>query len=501
MQKSQILKNAVMSVAQILVIAIVLFILYKFLLNTIGVEQFGIWSLVLATTSTAQIARFGLTGSVVKFVAKYIARKNYKKVSEIIQTASISVAIIMAFILAGGYPLIKWILSLIVPQKSIALAFSILPYAFIAIWFMTIVSIFQSGLDGYQRIDLRSVLLMIGAIVNLILCFLFAPRWGLIGVAYARVFTNSLLLVISWVLLKKQLSLLPVIPFKWKKSIFKEIIGYGFNFQVISITKMFYDPVTKALLSKFGGLSMVGYYEMASKMVRQLRSLIVSANQVLVPAIADLKEKVPKKIENVYLTSYQLLFYLALPMYSLIIISAPLISRLWIGSYENTFIVFSILLALGWFVNTLCAPSYFAYLGIGELRWNVVSHIAIAFLNAGLGLLLGIFYDGIGVVIGWTISLSLGSSLIYFSYHIKHKIPLIELIPKASRPILVVCLVGLLLTYLIRFKFNFILSETFLNISLIFSFSILAFTFFWRHPMRKRLQVWITEDLLNKKQA
>ncbi len=64
MQKRQILINALMSIVQIIIISVVLFILYKFLLKTIGVEQLGIWSLVLATTSVSQIANFGLSGSV-----------------------------------------------------------------------------------------------------------------------------------------------------------------------------------------------------------------------------------------------------------------------------------------------------------------------------------------------------------------------------------------------------------------------------------------------------
>lgn len=488
-----------MSVIQIVVIAVIIFILYKFLLKTIGVEQFGIWSLVFATTSTAQIAQFGLTGSVVKFVAKYIARKNHQRVSDIIQTASLSVAFLMGLILAAGYPLIKWILSLIIPQQSLPLAFSILPFALIALWFMTIVSIFQSGLDGYQRIDLRSILLMVGAGTNLILCLFLAPSYGLMGVAYARVFANFFLLLLSWILLKKQLSLLPLIPFKWKKSILKEIIGYGLSFQAISITRMCYDPITKALLSKFGGLSMVGYYEMASRMVFQFRALIVSANQVLVPTIADLKETVPGKIKNIYLTSYRLLFYLTLPMYSLLIISAPLISRLWIGRYENNFIIFAILLSVGWFLNSLASPAYFVYLGIGQLYWNVTGHLIIALLNLGLGILLGMLSNGIGVVVAWAISLSLGSSLIYLSYHIKHKIPLAELLPKASRLLIIVCLIGLASTYVVKFKLNHIFSAILPNILMVFLFSLIILTFSWLHPMRKQLLGWINEELLNKK--
>jgi len=499
MQKKQVLKNAFMSVIQIIVIAIVLFILYKFLLNTIGVEQFGIWSLVLATTSTAQIAQFGLTGSVVKFVAKYIARKDYQRVSDIIQTASLSISMIMGFILVAGYPLIKWILSLIVPQKYLLLAFSILPYAFIALWFMTIVSIFQSGLDGYQRIDLRSSLIMFGAVVNLILCFFLAPLFGLMGVAYARVFSNSLLVLISWILLKKQFPMLPIIPNKWKKGVFKEIMLYGLNFQVISIARIFYDPITKALLSKFGGLSMVGYYEMASKMVQQFRALIVSANQVLVPAIADLKEKAPEKIKKVYLTCYKLLVYLALPMYSMIIISAPLISRLWIGHYENVFIIFSIVLSIGWLFNTLVGPAYFAYLGIGQLCWNVVSHITIALLNIGVGFLLGCFFGGIGVVTAFAISLTAGSSIIYISYHLLYKIPISEFFPKASRIVFLACSIGVLLGFLIKQRLNHIVNVNVLNGIIIFLFLIIILAPLWLHPMRKQLMGWINNELLNRK--
>jgi O-antigen/teichoic acid export membrane protein len=496
MQKRQTLINAFMSVIQIFIISAVLFVLYKFLLNTIGVEQLGVWSLVLATTSVSQIASFGLSGSVVKFVAKYRAKEDVKSVSEVIQTTVLSVGIIVAVILLIFFPLIKWILQLVMPESSFSLALSILPYALFAFWIMTVTSIFQSGLDGYQRIDIRSTLLMGGAIFHLLLCFLLVPLHGLLGLAYAKVIQNIVVLCFSWIMLRKYIKRIPIIPLKWNKKLFKEIIGYGVNFQIISIMRMLYDPVTKSLLSKFGGLPMVGYYEMSSKMIRQFRALIVSANQVLVPVIADLQEKISERIKSVYLTSYRLLFYLGVSLYSLIIISAPIISKIWIGHHESIFVLFTILLSIGWFLNTLNAPAYFIYLGTGNLRWNVISHIAIALLNVGLGFLLGIFYGGIGVVIAWIISLSLGSSIIYLSYHIKYKISLIELLPKASRAIFIVCLIGILTTLMV---YNvFMVNTMVLNSIIIFAFSIILFIFLWFHPMRKRLMGWINNELLNK---
>jgi len=497
MQKRQILINAGMSILQVIIIGGVLFILYRFLLKTIGVEQLGIWSLVLAVTSVSQIANFGLSGSVVKFVAKYIARGESTTVSRVVQTAAISVGSFVAVMLLAGYPIARWALGLVVERESLSLALSILPYAFLSLWIMVISGVFQGCLDGCQRIDLRSLLLMGGAIINLVFCFILAPTSKLMGVAYAGVIQNLAVLIGTCLVLKRLFPSMSILPTKWDKDIFREMIGYGMNFQLISVTTMFYDPITKAFLSKFGGLPMVGYYEMASKMVQQFRALIVSANQVIVPAIADLKEKIPEKIETIYLSSYQLLFYLALFLFSLIILCIPIISELWIGHYERMFVVFGSLLTAGWFFNILSTPAYFTNLGTGELRWNVISHITIALLNIGLGFLFGLFYGGIGVVVAWTFSLAAGSSLVNLSYHMLHKISLFELIPKASKALIITCLIGILFAFFVQQKLDYSMSGLTLNSLIVFFFSIIAFVPFWLHPMRKRAMGWIMNDLLS----
>jgi O-antigen/teichoic acid export membrane protein len=495
MEKRKILINAVMSTLQVLVVGGSLFILYKVLLKTIGVEKLGIWSLVLATTSVTQVANFGLAGSTVRFVAKYMARNEQENISNVIQTAALSIAGFMGTLLVIVYPLIKWILSLVIPSASYQLAVEILPASVFALWLMIIASVFSASLDGCQLIYIRNLIFMGGTIIFLILCFIFTPVYGLIGLAYAQIVQNFVIMLISWLSLKKFISILPLFPYKWRKELFKEMIGYGINFQIISVTIMLYEPITKALLSKFGNLAMVGYYEMANRMIQQFRALLISANQVLVPAFANLQERMPEKIKTVYLTSYQLLFYLSAPLYALIIISAPLISEIWIGHYENSFILFAILLSIGWFLNTLNVPAYIANLGTGELRWNVIGHITIAVLNLGIGYSLGALYDGIGVAVGWVIALAIGSSMIYLAYHLMHKIPLIELIPKGSRIIVMMCLVGVTVSLIIQNQLIQVQGFLLFNYIMVAIFSIIIFILLWLHPMRKCLIGWITTAL------
>ncbi|NQT32327.1 MAG: oligosaccharide flippase family protein [Candidatus Omnitrophica bacterium] len=499
MRKRQILINAVMSVLRILVVSIVMVLLYKYLIGAIGAEKFGIWSLVMATTAVSQIAGFGLPVSVVKFVAKYIALKREDNVTEVIQTAFFSVGIFVGLILFIGYPIAKFWLKIVVAEAAYPDAIAILPYALITIWLFACSGVFQGGLDGFQRIDAKSTLLMVGSFLNLGLCFLLVPGHGLMGVVYAGAIKNLIILISSWVLLKRELSSLPIIPYRWNKGLFREMIGYGTSCQVINVMIMFCDPITKAFLSKFGGLSIVGYYEMASKLVIQVRSLLVSANQVLVPAIADLKEKMPEKIQSVYSTSYQLLFYLTVPLYAVLIISMPVISKLWIGHYETVFVVFGTLLALGWALNTLAAPAYFANMGIGDLRWNVISHIVTALLNVSLGFFLGTLYGGTGVAAAWMCALVIGSSMIYLSYHKYNKIPLNDLLPSSSRVLALVCLFFVVSGLFFSYKFRDTADLFSINLLMI-SLSLIIFVPFWMNPMRRRVIGWVTRDLLGKSQ-
>ena len=72
------------------------------------------------------------------------------------------------------------------------------------------------------------------------------------------------------------------------------------HFQFITASQAVREPVTKALLAKFGGLAMTGIYDMASRWVFTFRELIVQANLVLVPTISGLREREPEAIPAIY---------------------------------------------------------------------------------------------------------------------------------------------------------------------------------------------------------
>lgn len=494
MQKKRLFSNAAMSMLQVLVVSGTLFVLYRVLLKTIGVKQLGIWSLVMATGSLTQLANLGLVGGVTRFVAKYAARGEHDLASRVVQTAITSLGLSTGVVLAGLLLFARPAFSLFMPADSLRVGLSIVPYAFLSLWIAILAGVFQAGLDGYQRIDAKNIVVMTGSLIYLGLCCIFALKWGLVGVAAASVLQNLWLLVVTRYALKKRLPSLPVFRYRWDRALFKEMLGYGVKFQVMSVAAMVTDPVTKVFMSRFGGLAAVGYYEMCNRMVQQLRAFIVTPGFTLVPAAADLKERAVERIKALYDSSYNLTFCVAAAVYGLVIMYAPLISRVWIGHYEKTFVTFTVLLSIAWFFNVLAVPAYFINLGTGDLRWNVAAHVGAAIVNGLAGFVLGRHLGSFGVVLAWVIALiSCGGLVVSVGYHISHGIPLSRLIPRSSIVLVAVCIFGIAVTYLVVPQFAGATrgpGVPLVNYGLL---SVAVISLLWVHPSRKQLFRLITD--------
>ncbi|WP_081987075.1 oligosaccharide flippase family protein [Methylotenera sp. G11] len=481
------ISNASVSVAQTVISSLILFVLYRYLIDHLGSEQLGLWSVVLASTSIARLSEMGLTGSVVKFVARYYALKDNKQAAEIVQTAAISIAFIMGFLCLAAYPLLDNLLVLAIPSASMPQAMSILPWAVFSLWLSSIAGVFQSGLDGCQRMDIRNILMIFGNIFFLVAAVWAVPSFGLVGLAIGQTLQVILLMLASWLVLRRQLKTLPWLPIFWHKEKFKEMFSYAVNFQINSIAIMLFDPLTKLLMSRYGGLSSAAYYEMASQLVLKLRALIIAANQALVPAVAELYEISPDKVRDVYLKAYRLLFFVVIPFYVAILITLPAVSMLWIGYSEAQFIIYGTVLIVGWGLNTLNGPAYFINLGTGDLKWNSISHVLTAILNVLLGLLLGSMYGGIGVAISSMAALVVGSGFVIYTLHKRYKISFKTIVPHEHYMLLIVIFGYILISIWINSMYllnQSIVISGVINVS-VYLVSIGAVM--WVHPYRTLL--------------
>lgn len=413
---------------QVLISGLSLLLIYKYLLIIVGVKFLGVWSIVMAASSIVRASDLGFSSGMVKFVAKYKAHERIDKINSLIQTSIISVSIFLGGIALGIFLILNKIMPLIVPDYHyINEATKLMPYVIVSFVIMGISSVFLSSIDGIQRIDIRNLITIAGTLIYTVAIIIFVHFYGFIGLGYAQVTQSIFMLIVSWYYTHRLLQLPLKLPHLWNYQDFKEMFSYNAYIQLNSIVVLLLDPVTKILLSRYGGLEFVTYYEMANRLVMQVRAIIVNANQVLVPVIADINEKNQQMIVDLYYNTYAFIVFISTVAYTLLAIATPVIGQLWIGYFQPLFVHITYLVIVALALNTLIGPAYFTNLGTGHVIDNTASQILIGLSNIILGLIGGLLWSGYGVVVGYVLAIIIGSAYLIKRFIRRHGISYVSL--------------------------------------------------------------------------
>lgn len=409
MKQRQASRNALAGAAQTVLSAGLMFAFYRVILDAVGAEGLGVWSVVLASTSAAQVSELGLSGSAVKYTAARLAHGDAEAASRVIETTVLTVGTLIAVAAVLAYAALRAALPLFIPEAGLRDAYALLPYACTSFWLTSVAGALQSGLDGCGRIDLRAAIAFGGQLLYVGLGAWLVGNLGIVGLAIAQIVQGGTLVLAVWVGIRVALPAAPAVPHRWDRALFREMLRYGLHFQALGLLRMLFEPTTKVLMSRLGGLDAAGFYEMATLLVTKLRALIVAAQQALTPEIAFLHEREPNRVNAAYARANGIGGYVTVPLFCGVVASAPAVSHLWVGYYEPLLVLFVVILAVGWLANTLTGPGFFLLLGTGEMRGVVHSHLTIAFVNAGLGAALGWAAGAAGVAVGWALALAAGA--------------------------------------------------------------------------------------------
>lgn len=473
---SKLTINALSAVVQVVFTALLYFFLYRYLLSTIGVKQLGVWSLILSFSSIANLANLGLTSGLVKFVAEYILDDDETKLGKLIFTSVLSMSVLFILISIVIILGAKFFLAFVVDEAFLNVAIEILPYSLGSLCINAVGGVFTSVLEGHQKNYIRNFVYIFSNIIMYTGTVLLTPVYHLKGVAIAQLL-QSVFIFLAAMLFTIRINPHNKIKYwKWSTDSFKELFNYGYKFQLVSVCQMLYEPATKLLLSKYGGLAFLGHYEMATKVVSQFRALLTNANQVVVPVVAE-KSKIQEAsyLQAFYIKMNRVLLLFNLPMSASLILMAPFISFVWLGNINFDFIFSLFILGFSTFINVMCGPAYFSSLGQGRLNILVYVHLGMAIINIALGLIFGIYSGGYGIIIAWAVALSGGSLFLIFNYNKELKLRLNDIFKKNE--------FNLFLTTLVIIIINF-LSYTFLDSeSIILKFTIAVTSLFLYLPL------------------
>lgn len=446
--KKKTIINVITSGGQVALVGVIYYFLYKFLLQELGVKRLGVWSVVMSASSVANLADLGIATSMVRFVALYDHQKNLKRIPHLIFTGVVLNLLIFIPVCLIIWPSAYYILGNIIEQDYIYLARQLLPFSLLCVLINSLSGVYGSLLDGFRKNYLRNFIFTFSSIVFFLLSFWSVKKYGLIGVVWSQVI-QSLISLILCILISIRLFKFNPLKWRWNSYIFKEIFSYGIKFQLTSITGILNEPVTKMLLAKFGGLAFAGYYEMANKLVMQIRGVIVSANQSLIPLLV--KESVESKNKNYFSVlsiSFAAVFIIALISLSSINIISSFISVIWIGKEQYIFINILLFLSVCMFINLLSAPTYFSLISTSNLGPVIRSQLLMAFINISLGFVLGYLYHGYGIVLAWMIVVIVGSVYLLNSVGFRNTFSFIQKYQTAVLSLLVINILAVVFSIL-----------------------------------------------------
>lgn len=414
--------NVVSNLLQTVLGTGLLFLLYRFINQSIGVSEFGIWSVVLATVAVSHLTDLGLTAGITRFVARDIGRANPIRAGQVIDTVMITMAAMVAILSIPLYYLGTVLLPLFFKGHDLALARLILPYALVSLWFTMLSTAVQGALDGCQRMDIRAALMLSGQLLFLLLALWLIPRHGILGLAWAQLLQGMISVAAGRIILRRLVPHLRVMPLRWNPQTLKEMISYGLNIQASTALLLLFDPVTKALLARLGGPATAGLFEMANQVVLKARALIISANQAVVPYIAATPDPAQGTLNTSYARNMRSVYSTAIPMFSMVALWSPLVSWVLLGSIDPDFIKMAALLSAAWCINVFNAPAYFFNMGTGAVHWNTWCQLITSLSNVGLGYGLGSFFAEDGVITAYAASLCAGSLFLVMAFQINNRV-------------------------------------------------------------------------------
>lgn len=428
---SRLLRNAIWAVIEVLGSGLTLFFLYRIVVRHLGVEAVGIWSLVLATTSLGRFADLGTAAGLGRFVATAEARQHSDRALDYVETA-----IITNFLLYLGIALVLWApvyygLALAMTPGALERGRELLPYSLASFVLMSVTAATTGAIVGQHRSDQKSIISLLGLVVQFSVAVLFIPAYGLPALAWAQMAQYGTTIMASWLLfLKNHFGRWSLrLPVRWHRDAFAELIGFGMKLQAVSIAGMLFDPVVKFLMSSLGGLTALGYFEMAQRLIMQVRQLVVVPNQPLVPGFAHLMESEPEKIGPLYHKALAFSMLFGIPLIGGLAVASPAICYLWLGHVEPVFVVLMAILSFGWLINLIGTPGYILGIGIGRVRWNIYS----AFLTTGgacvLGFIFGHIFGSYGVAVAASGMLAVGGA---FTMIMNSRMIGIRLFPRAA---------------------------------------------------------------------
>lgn len=279
------------------------FILTPLIIGKLGLEGYGVWTLVFSVAAYVSMANASFGLAYTKFTAECMQAKEYDRLSRIVGSGMVGIGSIAMVGLLGAVVFGESIMA------ALQVPAALIPDASVALTIVLVVLVLRMSvgccheiLSGLQRMDITSRLAIIGSIVEFCVSVpLIFNDWGLVGLAVGHLAGYGSNNFMAYYYVRKLAPELRVSPFRMSREGFRLMASVGGKFQILMGVNTVVMHGAKFVISVVLGPTWVGVYNLADRLLELGRAASAAIVAPLMPAFADSQARGDKDQERVLL--------------------------------------------------------------------------------------------------------------------------------------------------------------------------------------------------------
>lgn len=393
------------------------FFMSPFVVNKLGSVYYGVWAIALQFTGYLFLLDFGVRESVIRYTAKYVARRQAHRLNQVLNTAFRLYAPIalgcaaLSALAAWGVP--RWFD--IDPQYADEARFAVL-FVGLTIAQAFAFNVFTGILQGLNRFDVANAVGLGITVIRTVLIIAALSAGYKIAALSMIQFVLALLSGVACAIAARKLLRASGVELSFARlprgrfrALARKVFGYGFYVLVNNVAQKINFASDAIVIGVFMPVSAVTPYAIAGSLVDYLRSLISSTAQVFSPMSSSLHaQRRAEDLALLLLRGAKLCVVMALPISLTYAVLGERFIGLWMGP-EFMRDAGQVLLVLG-LLQILSAPHYVissVLYGMSQHRSIALVRVGEAAFNLSLSIYLVQSFGIIGVAAGTALSHSL----------------------------------------------------------------------------------------------
>ena len=344
--KKLLLRNSLSGIVQLAITAVLTLISVPVLISNLGLNLYGVFAVLSVVSNLSTLADLGMDRALIVYLSKQgrSQESNY----DIMIAAGIKLLLLCIIIGIGilfeHFFLIKL---LAIPQEYYRESRIFYRLILVSNFFMILGMSFASVLDAWQRVYVNSIyrllysLLYWGGIVLVVI-----HGYGLKGIGIISVISAAIWFMFTIGGLIKYWGRISVSGLRNNAGrVFRKQIAYSSKIFSASLLSLFFEPLSKVLISNFIGLNGVALFDIALRIRGQIASLFSKAIYPLGPYIAN--TPISSDLFDLVINITKKIHLLIIPVALIFMFISKSLVYIWLGDSED-------INDLALFVSVLC---------------------------------------------------------------------------------------------------------------------------------------------------